>query len=1042
MNNVTSAPSITLSRRSALTIGAFTLIVGILISTFSAAASRAAVVQDESRVEAIREAKAAGPAATGSYIVVYRDKVSLSSRLRAERAEGIDIEETYRDVFKGFAAPLEAEDVRRLRQDDAVLIVEPDQTVTTQSNGSQDRSTPSWGIDRIDQRDLPLDSRLVTSDNGFGVEAYIIDTGIRLDHTEFAGRVNPEGFSAVPGGWDDCDGHGTHVAGTVAGSTYGVASRTRLTAVRVLDCEGSGSYSGVIAGIDWMVGDHQSGEPAVGNMSLGGPQSESVNLAIQRAVDDGISMVVAAGNESGNACSRSPASARAALTVGSTDNSDAMSWFSNMGRCVDLYAPGSNIRSASAGSPNAVESLSGTSMASPHVAGTVALELSRNQAMTPGAVTDRVVASASPNRITGLRGCTINRLLYSRSGADLPAPSLPDAPPNDNFVNRQTLSSLGAVNGNSACATAEAGELGHSQPAAHESVWYSWTAPSNGTLVLETTGSSFDTTLAVYTGTSMGALTQRAANDDTGSGLTSRVSLPVEAGTTYSVAIDGYNGESGITRLSGSFTSGGGGTPEDPPEEPPTQPRPANDDFADASRISFFNSPITGTNEAATAEIGEPSHSITDDDPIASIWYRWTPQSDGILELDAQISSFKADIAVYLGSSVNSLTQVGVGWGEATVPVRAGNSYAIALDTLSQSRVGETRLTGEFTQAPANDHFADASRISSFNSPITGTNVAATAEIGEPSHSIIDEDPVASIWYHWTPQSNGILELDTQGSSFRADIAVYSGSSVDSLTQLEVGWEDVTVPVRAGNSYAIALDTGAQSQVGQTRLSGEFTLAPPNDDRANAITVSEWSGGLNGTLLGATSEPGEPFHNPDGYEEQSEFHSVWYKWTAPWSGMVEMESRDDSFYDISVYTEGSQNNLRPVISEWLSPQWKVHRGTTYWVAVSTTGISDTDDPSLFEFALYRKLGRTEIVAGPERITGSRVARFRFGGEEAVTFECRLDQQISWSRCGQGPKFRRLKSGRHVLRVRQRYGTSSSNRWVSPTEYRWFIKKKR
>ncbi|MFM9023187.1 MAG: S8 family serine peptidase, partial [Solirubrobacterales bacterium] len=287
----------------------------------------------------------ASQAAEADYIVLYKAGTNVGAEVRGEEARGNDVQDVFRSAVKGIVAPLDRADVARLRRDSDVLLVERDGPVRTVAAGPRDQSPATWGLDRVDQRALPLNNRITTDQNGFGVKAYIIDTGIRTDHVEFTGRT-VMGFDAVGdgNGTNDCNGHGTHVAGTVGGSTYGVAPETTLVPVRVLNCAGSGTFSGVIAGIDWVTANHAAGEPAVANMSLGGGYSASINTAVTNASNDGVTMVVAAGNSNADACNYSPASAPSAVTVGSTTSADARSSFSNFGSCVDIVAPGSNIR--------------------------------------------------------------------------------------------------------------------------------------------------------------------------------------------------------------------------------------------------------------------------------------------------------------------------------------------------------------------------------------------------------------------------------------------------------------------------------------------------------------------------------------------------------------------------------------------------------------------------------------------------------------------------------------------------------------------------
>ncbi len=285
---------------------------------------------------------------------------------------------------------------------------------------------PSWGIDRIDQTALPLDGRIILPATGAGVTTYIVDTGIRPDHVEFGGRVT-SGYTAVSDsyGSNDCNGHGTHVAGTVAGSTVGVAPSATLVPVRVLSCSGGGTIAGVIAGINWMIADHLPGVPAVANMSLGGGYSAALNSAVAAGVADGIVFAVAAGNENADACGVSPASEPTAITVGSTTSTDARSSFSNYGPCLDIFAPGSSILSAWITSATATDTYSGTSMAAPHVAGAAAVLLSMGYTSANAATA--LVTLASLNRVSDAGAGSPNRLL-SLVGVNA-APSTPTPAP-------------------------------------------------------------------------------------------------------------------------------------------------------------------------------------------------------------------------------------------------------------------------------------------------------------------------------------------------------------------------------------------------------------------------------------------------------------------------------------------------------------------------------------------------------------------------------------------------------------------------------------
>jgi subtilisin family serine protease len=296
----------------------------------------------------------------------------------------------------------------RLAASPGVAFVEQDQVMFT----SATQAGATWGLDRSDQRALPLSSTFTYGATGAGVRAYILDTGIRYDHVDFGGRAVP-GFDAIGDGrnGNDCDGHGTHVAGTVGGTRWGIAKGATLVAVRVLNCSGSGTTSGVIAGVDWVRANHI--KPAVANMSLGGGASTALDNAVANAIAAGVTFAVAAGNSNANACNFSPARAASAITVGSTTSTDARSSFSNFGSCLDLFAPGSSITSAWFTSTTATVTISGTSMASPHVAGVAAQYLQGNPTASPATVRNALVANSTANVVTSAGRRSPNRLLFT-----------------------------------------------------------------------------------------------------------------------------------------------------------------------------------------------------------------------------------------------------------------------------------------------------------------------------------------------------------------------------------------------------------------------------------------------------------------------------------------------------------------------------------------------------------------------------------------------------------------------------------------------------
>ena len=351
----------------------------------------------------------------GQYLVVFDDGVAdapgLARRLTA--AQGGTLRFTYEHAVKGFAAKLSEQAAEALARNPNVAYVEQDQVVrasTTQSNAT-------WGLDRIDARS-GLSGTFTYTATGLGVTSYIIDTGIDTKHAEFTGRISPATFDAFTDGNDDCNGHGTHVAGTVGGTTYGVAKGVTLVRVRVLDCAGSGSWSGVVAGVDWVVSHHAAGTPASSNMSLGGGASTTVDDAVKRMIADGVASAVAAGNgnQAGiaqDACKYSPARVPEAITIGATTKTDAKTSWSNYGNCVDFFAPGAGITSAWIGAGTTeTNTISGTSMATPHVAGVAALYLETNKTATPQQVRDALYAATTKSVVASSK-TTNNHLLFT-----------------------------------------------------------------------------------------------------------------------------------------------------------------------------------------------------------------------------------------------------------------------------------------------------------------------------------------------------------------------------------------------------------------------------------------------------------------------------------------------------------------------------------------------------------------------------------------------------------------------------------------------------
>lgn len=389
----------------------------------------------------------------GQYIVVLKDNVVeenqglFSSQANLKAVQMVNdqlsnkyearVTRTYKKVLKGGVYNMSKEQAMKLAQDPSVELVEEDQIMSI--NATQNNAT--WGIDRTDQRNLPLSGTYTYNTTASNVNAYIIDTGILNSHSEFGGRA-VSGIDTVDNDNDatDCNGHGTHVAGTVGGSTYGIAKGVNLIGVRVLSCSGSGSNSGVIAGMDWVADNHV--KPAVANMSLGGGASTATDQAVARMTAAGVTTVVAAGNDNSNACNYSPARAASAITVGSTASNDSRSSFSNYGNCLDIYAPGSSITSA--WHNGGTNTISGTSMASPHVAGVAALYLAGNPNASVSQVTQAITDAATPNKVSDAKSGSPNLLLFSNfDGGTTPPPP----PPGGNELENGVAQSISGASG-------------------------------------------------------------------------------------------------------------------------------------------------------------------------------------------------------------------------------------------------------------------------------------------------------------------------------------------------------------------------------------------------------------------------------------------------------------------------------------------------------------------------------------------------------------------------------------------------------------------
>lgn len=361
----------------------------------------------------------------GRYIVTFKDSASISKEVSDFRSRKGKVIRTYGRALKGMAVSASTADLRVLQLDPEVASIELDKKVRV----SETQSNPVWGLDRIDQKNLPLNNSYNYTATGSGVKVFVVDTGVRATHVELVGRVltgvnyaEDANFEIDPANTDDCHGHGTHVSGTVAGTTYGVAKQASIVPIRALDCDGSGWDSDIIAGLNWVIGQITPGvSKAVVSMSIGGDYSSALNAAVQDVIDAGVAVVVAAGNEGDDARYYSPASAPNAITVGATDRNDRLSYFSNFGAFVDIQAPGEDITSASADSNSSTDTWSGTSMATPHVSGVIA-QLLQAGYKTPSQIRSLLLSNASSGVVRGTSSSrlplnTVNLLLSQAPSA-------------------------------------------------------------------------------------------------------------------------------------------------------------------------------------------------------------------------------------------------------------------------------------------------------------------------------------------------------------------------------------------------------------------------------------------------------------------------------------------------------------------------------------------------------------------------------------------------------------------------------------------------
>jgi subtilisin family serine protease len=704
------------------------------------------------------------------------------------------------------------------------------------NNTGQSGGTPDADIDAPEAWDIQTGNpNLVIG---------VIDSGVDYNHPDLVGNIwtNPgeiagdgidndsNGYIDDVRGWDfgnndnnpmDVDSHGTHVSGTIAGKgnnsvgVTGVAWNAKIMPLKMFSDSGYGSDSGAILALNYATA---KGVKLTNNSWGGGGYSQALYDAINTAGQQGALFIAAAGNDYGNNNDINPVYPASynlpnIISVAATTRTDALAIFSNFGpTSVDLGAPGEDIYSTTPGGNYALKS--GTSMASPHVAGGAALVWSQNPTWTAQQVKNRLLQTT--DFIPALSGKTVSGGRLNIKNA------LGGSSPNDNFSNRIYLGGLPvSTTGSNIGATGEAQEPAQSGPI--NSVWWSWTAPSTGTVNFDTLNSNFDTWLSVFTGSALNNLSLIGFNDDVtpGSNLTSRVSLNVSAGTTYQIAVDGYQSYTGNINLN------------------ITAPPPPNDNFANAIALTGATANSTGSNHGATPEVGEPAQS----EQINSAWWSWTAPSNGFFKIDTIGSNFDTWLSVFTGPAVNNLSLIG--FDDDGAPNRtslynlnatAGTTYRIAVDGYSNYTLGSINLNIAPT-APPNDNFANRIGLGGQTANATGSNIRATAEVGEPTQSGTTE----SVWWSWTAPSSGNYTFDTLNSNFDTWLSVFTGSALNSLSL--IGFDDDGGPnntsklsrsVTAGTTYQIAVD-GFGSYTGQIQLH----IAPTPAGSAGAGNLTE-----------------------------------------------------------------------------------------------------------------------------------------------------------------------------------------------------------
>lgn len=746
------------------------------------------------------------------------------------------------------------------RQSGLVEYAEPDYVVRKSdtpndpllANGSL------WGLRNTGQAggvadaDIDAPEGWNTQSDAANVVVAVIDTGVRATHEDLTANmwVNPDevpangldddgngyvddvhGINAISGTGDsnDDNAHGTHVAGTIGAvgdngvGGVGVARRVKLMACKFLDADGYGYTSDAIKCINYT---RSEGAHIVSNSWGGDDFSQALYDAIKATRDAGVLFVAAAGNDAldNDKFPYYPASYDLdnIVAVAATDRSDALGYTSNSGLgSVDIAAPGVDITSTWNSSDSAYKTISGTSMAAPHVSGVLALMKARFPTRSYRQLLNRLYKSTD-----ALAGLSCKCQTGGRVNLAKALTTTSSTPRNNNFANRLNIACPSAqVTGSSTDATKESGEPNHAGNAGGRSVWWSWTAPATQSVMITTAGSDFNTLLGVYTGAAAGSLTPVASNDDenaAGGIRTSRLIFEASAGTTYHIAVDGRYADSGqialkIVAYQLVFP-------------------PPNDDFADSIMLDHFPAKTSGSNAGATKEPGEPKHGH--ESGGKSVWWSWLAPATGRVVVTAERSSFYAMLGVYTGTAVDGLTPVrndGPDYYHSFVAT-AGTTYHFAVDGEEDGETGEAfagdvRL--DLFAAPPNDDFADRIKLSGLPSSGRGSNEYASVEPGEPFGS-------QTLWWSWTATSSGGVRITTEGSNFDTFLFLFAGSTLEGLSLIarndDAGadgvWSAVSFNAVAGKTYQIAV-SGYEGRAGNIKLNlkegpafGGLTISP------------------------------------------------------------------------------------------------------------------------------------------------------------------------------------------------------------------------